>query len=94
MARVLQEHPPEREVLETGDEIVRGLAVRLKIRIRPEEGEQTDRAGQSGAETSSPTRPVQGLLALGPASRFYPSDAAMARWQALLSQGSARIMYE
>ncbi len=94
VARVLQEHPPEREVLETGDEIVRGLAVRLKIRIRPEEGEQADRAGQGGAETSSPTRPVQGLLALGPASRFYPSDAAMARWQALLSQGSARIMYE
>ena len=33
-------------------------------------------------------------LDLGDAARFYPSDAALARWRAAASEGMARVVYE
>ena len=76
LQRVLREHPAKREVLDTGDEIVRGLPVRLQLLQR------------------YPEEQVQGMLKLGDASRFYPSDAALAGWMALLPRGEVRVVYE
>ena len=36
---------------------------------------------------------VQGTVALGETRRFYPSDAALASWTALLPAGNAQIVY-
>lgn len=33
-------------------------------------------------------------LDLGEAARFYPSDAALARWREAASEGLAKVVYE
>ena len=78
---VVQQHPPKRQLLDNGDEINRGLPVRLQLLVR-------------GAEGMQPEERLEGQLKLGEASRFYPSDAALAAWMALLPEGKTQVMYE
>ena len=77
----MQQHPPKRQLLDNGDEINRGLPVRLQLLVR-------------GAEGMQPEERLEGQLKLGEASRFYPSDAALAAWMALLPEGKTQVMYE
>ena len=39
-------------------------------------------------------REASAELDLGDAARFYPSDAALARWREAASEGVARVVYE
>ncbi len=76
---LLREFPPRRELLDNGDEVVRGLPVRLRLQL--------------DAESLAAGEQVRGELKLGEASRFFPSDAALAGWLALLPQGQAEVVY-
>lgn len=78
---VLQQHPPKRQVLDDGDEISRGLPVRLQLTV-------------SGAEGMQPEERLLGQLKLGEASRFYPNDAALSAWTALFPEGKVQVVYE
>ena len=75
---VLRNHPAQREVLETGDEVWQGLRVQLQLHLQHAELP----AGES----------VQGAVLLGERARFYPSEAALASWTVLAPQ--AEIVYE
>jgi DNA polymerase-3 subunit alpha len=82
VAQLLREFPAKREMSEQG-ELVRGLAVRLVLEC-PADGEaQAPSAEGASAE-----------LQLGEAARFFPSDAALARWRAHADQGRAVVAYE
>ena len=78
LARLFKVHPPQRETTDDGDELLRGLPVRLHLTLPQPAGE-----------------PVTGTLLLGEAARFYPSDAALASWTALLPhKDAAQLVYE
>jgi DNA polymerase-3 subunit alpha len=82
VAQLLREFPAKREMSEQG-ELVRGLAVRVVLECPPDSGPQDLPAEGACAE-----------LQLGEAARFYPSDAALARWRAHADQGRAVVAYE
>ena len=75
--QLVKMHPPQREVSEQG-ELLRGLGVRLAVRVNQPEGKS----------------PAQADLHLGEAARFYPSEAALASWIAQAANGQAVIVYE
>jgi len=68
IARLLQDYPAQRETSEQGDELVRGLGVRLNVACQ----------SPAGAATAE--------LQLGERARFYPSNEALAAWQAAPQQ--------
>ena len=76
-SRLFADYPPQQETTESGDILTRGLPVRIRVSLQGDE----------------PQTVVQGALALGEAQRFYPSDAALASWTALLPQGQAHVVY-
>jgi DNA polymerase-3 subunit alpha len=82
VAQLLLEFPAKREMSEQG-ELVRGLAVRLVLECPPDSGPQDLPGDGASAEVQ-----------LGDAARFYPSDAALARWRAHADQGRAVVAYE
>jgi DNA polymerase-3 subunit alpha len=82
VAQLLREFPAKREMSEQG-ELVRGLAVRFALECPPDTPPQDPSAEGARAE-----------LQLGEAARFYPSDAALARWRAHADQGRAVVAYE
>ncbi|MBJ7467808.1 MAG: hypothetical protein JHD06_03310, partial [Rhodoferax sp.] len=79
---LLREFPAKREMSEQG-ELVRGLAVRFALECPPDTPPQGLPAEGACAE-----------LQLGDAARFFPSDAALARWRAHADQGRAVVAYE
>jgi len=81
IAQLLREFPARREMSEQG-ELVRGLMVRLSVECAPQ-GAQAPHHEGACAE-----------LQLGDEARFYPSDAALARWRAHADQGLAAIAYD
>jgi len=82
VAQLLREFPAKREMGEQG-ELVRGLAVRFVLECPPDSGPQPLPGEGACAEVQ-----------LGDAARFYPSDAALARWRAHADQGHAVVAYE
>jgi len=62
---------------------VRGLAVRFVLECPPDSGPKPLPGEGACAEVQ-----------LGDAARFYPSDAALARWRAHADQGHAVVAYE
>jgi DNA polymerase-3 subunit alpha len=82
VAQLLREFPAKREMSEQG-ELVRGLAVRFMLECPPDNGPQPLPGEGACAEVQ-----------LGDAARFYPSDAALARWRAHADQGRAVVAYE
>jgi len=86
VAKLLREFPAQREMTEQG-ELVRGLLVRFALERMPgvsSEGTQAEE-GAEGAYAE---------LQLGDAARFYPSDAALARWRSQADAGRAVIAYD
>jgi DNA polymerase-3 subunit alpha len=65
-------------------ELVRGLLVRFALERLP---------GDSSAGTPA-EEGAYAELQLGDAARFYPSDAALARWRSQADAGRAVIAYE
>ena len=76
IARLLQDYPVQRESSEQGDEVVRGLGVRLNVACQ----------SAAGAATAE--------LQLGERARFYPTNEALAAWQAQVAPGQVEIVYE
>jgi DNA polymerase-3 subunit alpha len=75
-SRVFSDHPPQRATTDSGDVLMRGLPVRVRLGIRSNDGSI-----------------VEGTLALNEDCQFYPSDAALASWTALLPQGQVHVVY-
>ena len=75
-SRVFSDHPPQRTTTDSGDVLMRGLPVRVRLGIRSNDGSI-----------------VEGTLALNEDCQFYPSDAALASWTALLPQGQVHVVY-
>lgn len=94
--RLFADHPPLQETTDTGEVLTRGLPVRLRVRLH-----NSHAANSNSDESNIPASPngkaprtiVQGTLVLDEDKLFYPSDAALASWTALLPQGSAQIVY-
>ena len=88
VAKLLREFPAQREMTDQG-ELVRGLLVRFALERLP---------GDAGADsTNAGAQAEEGAyveLQLGDAARFYPSDAALARWRSQADAGRAVIAYE
>jgi DNA polymerase-3 subunit alpha len=80
IAQLLREFPAQREMTEQG-ELVRGLLVRFAVELPP---------GDSMAPQEGAVAEVQ----LHDNARFYPSDAALARWRSQAEQGQAVIAYD
>lgn len=75
-SRVFSDHPSQRTTTDSGDVLMRGLPVRVRLGIRSNDGSI-----------------VEGTLALNEDCQFYPSDAALASWTALLPQGQVHVVY-
>ncbi len=84
LARLLREFPPKRELSDQG-ELLRGLAVRLALK--------KTLVADASLPTDGPDAAIVELQ-LNEASKFYPSDAALASWVALADAGQAQIVYE
>jgi DNA polymerase-3 subunit alpha len=80
IAKVLQEFPAQQEVAEQGM-FMRGLAVRLQLEV-------------ACAQHLDICNGAQAVLALGEDAQFFPSDAALAAWQAQAEPGTAEIIYD
>jgi DNA polymerase III subunit alpha len=83
----VKEFPARREMSEQG-ELVRGLTIRLVMRLG------VQRMLQSAAVGASESAGACAELQLGDDARFYPSDAALAQWRAQAEQGRAVVAYE
>lgn len=88
IARLLQDHPPQRETTDEGDELVRGLPVRLQVTLQPAQN------GQSVQGEPAPPAAISATLVLADNARFYPSEAALASWTALLPHNKPDVVYE
>jgi DNA polymerase-3 subunit alpha len=80
IAKVLQEFPAQQEIAEQGT-FMRGLAVRLQLEVASEQHLDICNGAQA-------------VLALGEDAQFFPSDAALAAWQAQAEPGTAEIIYD
>ena len=88
---LLAEFPPRREVLDDGEERLRGLPLRLRV----ERHVGADAPPVDDTEPcASGLRGVRFELALNDAARTYPSDAALAHWSAQAAEGLAEVVYE
>ena len=85
VAQLLREFPAQREMTEQG-ELVRGLLVRFALERTPD--------GAPVPEGSPAEEGAYAELQLGDAARFYPSDAALARWRSQADAGRAVIAYD
>ncbi|MFM6990952.1 MAG: DNA polymerase III subunit alpha, partial [Rhodoferax sp.] len=85
VAQLLREFPAQREMTEQG-ELVRGLLVRFALERLP--------AGADAPEGVVAEEGAYAELQLGDAARFYPSDAALARWRSQADAGRAVIAYD
>ena len=85
VAQLLREFPAQREMTEQG-ELVRGLLVRFALERLP--------AGADAPEGVAAEEGAYAELQLGDAARFYPSDAALARWRSQADAGRAVIAYD
>jgi len=72
-------------------ELVRGLLVRFALERLP--GAPDSKAGAT-ADTSRSEEGAYAELQLSDAARFYPSDAALARWRSQADAGRAVIAYD
>jgi DNA polymerase-3 subunit alpha len=68
-------------------ELVRGLLVRFAL-------ERLPGAPDASADTAQSAEGAYAELQLSDAARFYPSDAALARWRSQADAGRAVIAYD
>jgi DNA polymerase-3 subunit alpha len=87
---LLAEFPPRREVLDDGEERLRGLPLRFRV----ERHAEPDALPAAVEPTVGSLRGVRFELALNDAARTYPSDAALAHWSAQAAEGLAEVVYE
>ncbi len=78
VAALVRAYPPQREEGQQGEALLRGLRVRLAVRCAASEGDAR----------------AQAELQLGDASRFFPSDEALAAWAAQAGDGNVSVVYE
>ena len=90
VAQLLREFPAQREMTEQG-ELVRGLLVRFALERLP--GAPSASADAS-ADALQSEEGAYAELQLSDAARFYPSDAALARWRSQADAGRAVIAYD
>jgi DNA polymerase-3 subunit alpha len=88
--RRLREFPAQREMTEQG-ELVRGLLVRFALERLPG---APDASADSSADALQSEEGAYAELQLSDAARFYPSDAALARWRSQADAGRAVIAYD
>ena len=88
--RRLSEFPAQREMTEQG-ELVRGLLVRFALERLPG---VPDASADASADPAQSEEGAYAELQLSDAARFYPSDAALARWRSQADAGRAVIAYE
>jgi DNA polymerase-3 subunit alpha len=86
VAKLLREFPAQREMTDQG-ELVRGLLVRFAL-------ERLPGIPDASADAAQSEEGAYAELQLGDAARFYPSDAALARWRSQADAGRAVIAYE
>ena len=90
IARLLQDHPPQSETTDEGDTLTRGLPVRLQVTLQAAQNAQNTQDTPDAANAST----ICATLTLADNARFYPSDAALASWTALLPHKQPEIIYE
>ena len=90
IARLLQDHPPQSETTDEGDTLTRGLPVRLQVTLQAAQNAQNTQDTPDAANAST----ISATLTLADNARFYPSDAALASWTALLPHKQPEIIYE